>query len=134
MTYEEAFLARLGAADLSRLHLLPEDQGRAALREILETGCLSQNEANILLARRAIAEIDPDWLAAQLPEAAALCLFQEPAWQAWEVLRLGEMLRGPYAAAQRPAAFARLIELAKGLHSPEVDEVLADVSGWAEYE
>ena len=106
MSYEEAFAARLRAvapeALPSRLHLLPEAAGRSALREILETGCLSQNTANIELARRAIAQVDPDWLAAQLPLTAPFCLFQDPDWQEWEFRRLAEMLPG--SLCRRPVS------------------------------
>ena len=133
MSYEEAFAARLRAvapeALPSRLHLLPGDVGRSALREILETGCLSQNTANIELARRAIAQVDPDWLAAQLPLTAPFCLFQDPDWQEWEFRRLAEMLRGPCAAVQFPKAFAWLAEYAGTLRSREVDEAIRDFLG-----
>lgn len=136
--YEAAFRARLEAAApgaaLSRLQCLPEDVGRAALREILETGCLSQNIANIELARRAIAQVDPDWLAAALPEVVPTCLFRDPEWREWELRRLSEMLRGEYAVRQFPAAFRWLMGYAGSLRDPEVDEALADICGETEYE
>lgn len=117
--YKEAFQNRLRhiapEADPSALHLLPADIGRAALREILETGCLSQNVANIQLARQAVALIDPDW-------------------QEWELRRLSEMLQGPCAVRQLPAAFRWLTGYAKTLRGPEVDEALREISGELEYE
>lgn len=136
--YKEAFQNRLRhiapEADPSALHLLPADIGRAALREILETGCLSQNVANIQLARQAVALIDPDWLTAALPQVVPQCLFQDPDWQEWELRRLSEMLQGPCAVRQLPAAFRWLTEYAKTLRSPEVDAALREISGELEYE
>ena len=38
---------------------LPEGVAEAVLRELLETGCLSQNAANIEAARRAFSRLPP---------------------------------------------------------------------------
>lgn len=125
MTYEQAFKKRICAihpdGDISEIHLLPEDTACGILREILETGCLSQNEANILLARKAIAMVPSEWLYRHLPKVVPTCLFKEQDWQEWEFRRMAEMLQKRF-----PDSFAWLIEYAKGLDNPEVDEAILD--------
>lgn len=106
---------------LSEIEAFPEDAAEAVLREILETGCLSQNAANIEAARREILRLPPDWVAAHLPKVVPPCLFQEPEWQEWEFRRAAELLRTAF-----PAALAWLINYAKALNNPEVDEAIAD--------
>ena len=63
---------------------LPEGVAEAVLRELLETGCLSQNAANIEAARRAFSRLPPKWVKARLPKVAPACLFREREWQEWE--------------------------------------------------
>ena len=106
---------------LSEPGTLPEAMAEAALREILETGCLSQNAANIEAARREMLRLPPDWVAAHLPKVVPPCLFQKPEWQEWEFRRAAELLRAAF-----PAALAWLINYAKTLNNPEVDEAIAD--------
>lgn len=112
----------LGASKrLSEIETFPEDAAEAVLREILETGCLSQNAANIEAARREMLRLPPDWVAAHLPKVVPPCLFQEPEWQEWEFRRAAELLEGAF-----PEALAWLINCAKALNNPEVDEAIAD--------
>ena len=91
------------------------------MREIVETGCLSQNARNITLAREALAQLPPDWAAQHLPEVVSACLFQELGWEEWEFRRLAEMLEEGF-----PAAFAWLLDYAGNLYDPEVDEAVVD--------
>ena len=112
----------LGASKrLSEIETFPEDAAEAVLREILETGCLSQNAANIEAARREMLRLPPDWVAAHLPKVVPSCLFQEPEWQEWEFRRAAELLEDAF-----PEALAWLINYAKALNNPEVDEAIAD--------
>ena len=106
---------------LSEIEAFPEEAAEAVLREILETGCLSQNAANIEAARRAVQELPESWLAAHLPKVLPGCLFREREWQEWEFRRAAELLRAAF-----PAALAWLINYAKTLNNPEVDEAIAD--------
>ena len=125
--YEERFIERLnriypGAYErLPDIEALPETAAEALLREILETGCLSQNCGNITAARRAVLRLPPDWVAAHLPRAVPACLFREAEWREWEFRRAEEMLRS------FPEARAWLREYASGLGAPEVLEALADL-------
>jgi hypothetical protein len=120
----------LGASKrLSEIETFPEDAAEAVLREILETGCLSQNAANIEAARREILRLPPDWVAAHLPKVVPSCLFQEPEWQEWEFRRAAELLEGAF-----PEALAWLIYYAKTLNNPEVDEAIEDFLGQKETE
>ncbi len=107
--------------DIPAIHLLPEDTACRILREILETGCLSQNEANILLARDALAMVPSDWLYEHLPKVLPSCLFHEREWQEWEFRRMAEMLQGRF-----PDSFAWLVNYARELNNPEVDEAIGD--------
>ena len=112
----------LGASKrLSEIEAFPEDAAEAVLREILETGCLSQNAANIEAARREMLRLPPDWVAAHLPKVVPQCLFREPEWQEWEFRRAAELLEDAF-----PEALAWLINCAKTLNNPEVDEAIAD--------
>lgn len=106
---------------LSEIEAFPEDAAEAVLREILETGCLSQNAANIEAARREMLRLPPDWVAAHLPKVVPQCLFREPEWQEWEFRRAAELLEDAF-----PEALAWLINCAKTLNNPEVDEAIAD--------
>lgn len=120
----------LGASKrLSEIETFPEDAAEAVLREILETGCLSQNAANIEAARREILRLPPDWMAAHLPKVVPQCLFREPEWQEWEFRRAAELLEGAF-----PEALAWLIYYAKTLNNPEVDEAIEDFLGQKETE
>ena len=125
--YERRLWERIGGVcpgapkRLSEPGTLPEAMAEAALREILETGCLSQNAANIEAARREMLRLPPDWVAAHLPKVVPPCLFQEPEWQEWEFRRAAELLEGAF-----PEALAWLINCAKALNNPEVDEAIAD--------
>ena len=92
------------------------------MREILETGCLSQNAANIEAARRAVQELPESWLAAHLPKVLPGCLFREREWQEWEFRRAAEMLEGLF-----PDAYRWLTEWAAGLDNPEVTEALEEI-------
>ena len=102
---------------LEEIEAAPAQAARQVLREILETGCLAQNSANILLAREAIRRLPPGWLLEQLPGAAEECLFREPWWEEWEFLRLAEMLWEPF-----PEAFAWWVAYARRLNHPEIEE------------
>lgn len=101
---------------------LPEGVAEAVLRELLETGCLSQNAANIEAARRAFSRLPPKWVKARLPKVAPACLFREREWQEWEFRRAVELLGDRF-----PDAAAWLAEYAAGLCNPEVEEALRDV-------
>lgn len=107
---------------LSEIEAFPEEATEAVLREILETGCLSQNAANIEAARRAVQELPESWLAAHLPKVLPGCLFREREWQEWEFRRAAEMLEGLF-----PDAYRWLTEWAAGLDNPEVTEVLEEI-------
>ena len=107
---------------LSEIEAFPEEAAEAVLREILETGCLSQNAANIEAARRAVQELPESWLAAHLPKVLPGCLFREREWQEWEFRRAVELLGDRF-----PDAAAWLAEYAAGLCNPEVEEALRDV-------
>ena len=107
---------------LSEIEALPEEAAEAVLREILETGCLSQNAANIEAARRAVQELPESWLAAHLPKVLPGCLFREREWQEWEFRRAAEMLEGLF-----PDAYRWLTEWAAGLDNPEVMEALEEI-------
>ena len=102
---------------LEEIEAAPAQAARQVLREILETGCLAQSSANILLAREAIRRLPPGWLLEQLPGAAEECLFREPGWEEWEFLRLAEMLREPF-----PEVFAWWVAYARRLNHPEIEE------------
>lgn len=112
---------------LSDIWTLPEDRAEDILGEILKTGCLSQNCANIEAARRAFSRLPPAWAAARFPKAASACLFREPEWQEWEFRRAAEMLGERF-----PDTLAWLIEYGKCLNNPEVDEAAADISELSE--
>ncbi|MDE7222782.1 MAG: hypothetical protein K2O34_03240 [Acetatifactor sp.] len=126
-TYEQYFKEKIEAihsgTDFSRLDLLPVSISHDILREILETGCLSQNTANILLAREALSQVPSQWLYEHLPGVVPLCLFKEQEWQEWEFRRLAEMLENRF-----PDSFAWLISYAGELNNPEVDEAVCDYS------
>lgn len=125
MTYEQSFYKKIEAihpgTDFSKLHLLPDAAAHRILREILETGCLSQNEANIRLAREALNLVPPRWLYEHLPHVVLLCLFKEREWQEWEFRRMAEMLQNHF-----PDSFSWLTAYARKLHNPEVDEAICD--------
>ncbi len=110
-------------ADLSHISHLPRETGLALLQEILKTGCLSGNAANILLARQAIAGLPADWLQEVLPLAVS-CLFQEPEWREWEFRRLAEMTQGPF-----PSCFAWLTDYVERFQDPEIQEAIEDYIG-----
>ena len=67
-SYEDRFRRRLdtiqaGAWErLEQIGTFPPEAARALLREILETGCLAQNAANILLGREALARLLAWWV------------------------------------------------------------------------
>ena len=107
---------------LSEIEAFPEEAAEAVLREILETGCLSHNAANIEAARRAVQELPESWLAAHLPKVLPGCLFREREWQEWEFRRAAEMLEGLF-----PDAYRWLTEWAAGLDNPEVMEALEEI-------
>lgn len=107
-------------AELSQIFRLPRETGVALLQEILKTGCLSGNEANILLARQAIAKLPADWLQEALPQAAQ-CLFQQPEWREWEFRRLAEMIQAPF-----PRCFAWLIGYVRRFQDPEIEQAISD--------
>ncbi len=107
---------------LSEIEAFPEEAAEAVLREILETGCLSQNAANIEAARRAVQELPKSWLTAHLPKVLPGCLFREREWQEWEFRRAAEMLEGLF-----PDAYRWLTEWAAGLDNPEVMEALEEI-------
>ena len=75
-SYEDRFRRRLDAIQagawerLEQIGTFPPEAARALLREILETGCLAQNAANILLGREALARLPGGWLRENLPGAA----------------------------------------------------------------
>ncbi len=128
MTYEQSFVKKIEAtypgtdfSKLSLLHLLPDEISHNILREILETGCLSQNEANIRLAGKALNQVSSEWLYEHLPNVVPLCLFKEWEWQEWEFRRMAEMLQNRF-----PDSFSWLIAYARGLGNPEVDEAICD--------
>ena len=110
-----------GFQHLSYIQDFPEDAARRILEEIIKTGCLSQNEANITAARRAISRLPAAWVTARFPDAAALCLFREPEWREWEFRRAAEMLQGRF-----PESLAWLIGYAGKLNDPEVDEAVSE--------
>lgn len=113
-----------GASEwLSEIEAFPEEAAEAVLREILETGCLSQNAANIEAARRAVQELPESWLTVHLPKVLPGCLFREREWQEWEFRRAAEMLEGPF-----PDAYRWLAEWAAGLDNPEVTEAIEEMS------
>lgn len=124
-SYEDRFRRRLDAIQagaweqLEQIETFPPESARAILREILETGCLAQNEANIRLGREALARLPGDWLRDHLPRAAGDCLFREPGWEEWEFRRLAEMLEKPF-----PELLPWWIEYARQLNSPEVEEAI----------
>lgn len=112
-----------GASErLSEIEAFPEEAAEAVLREILETGCLSQNAANIEAARRAVQELPEPWLTVHLPKVLPGCLFREREWQEWEFRRAAEMLEGPF-----PDAYRWLTEWAAGLDNPEVTEAIEEM-------
>ena len=126
--YEGHFIDRInriypGAYDrLPGIGALPEAAAKAILREILETGCLSQNCGNITAARRAVLRLPPDWVAAHVSRVAPSCLFREAEWREWEFRRAAELLEGAF-----PEAYAWLLEYAAGLGDPEVTEAIEDL-------
>ena len=107
---------------LSEIGAFPEKEAEAVLRELLETGCLSQNAANIAAARKAVRQLPPEWVSAHLPKVVPNCLFREREWQEWEFRRAAEMLREPF-----PDAFAWLTDWAEALHHPKVAEAIEDM-------
>lgn len=125
--YERMFIERInriypmGYENISGIQKLPEDKAGRILREIIETGCLSQNEANIVLARRNLLKLPPEWLLEHLPEVAAECLFQEPGWEEWEFRRMAEMLREHF-----PDAFLWWVDYAGQLNDPQVNTAIDD--------
>lgn len=125
--YEQAFMERLRAVcpdgGISDLPSLPERAAHGILREILETGCLSGNHANIEIAHKALSRVPPEWLLVHLPKVVPECLFKEPEWQEWEFRRLAEMLGNHF-----PDSLKWLTGYAKGLDNPEVDDAIADFS------
>ena len=127
MTYEEAFRQRIdsirpgGWEGLEEIGTFPPEAARALLREILETGCLAQNEANILLGREALARLPGGWLRENLPGAAEDCLFRDPGWEEWEFRRLAEMLEQPF-----PDLLAWWVGYARRLNDPGVEEAIQD--------
>ena len=126
-SYEDRFRRRLdtiqvGAWEqLEKIGTFPPEAARALLREILETGCLAQNAANILLGREALARLPGGWLRENLPGAAEGCLFREPGWEAWEFRRLAEMLEQPF-----PDLLAWWVGYARRLNDPGVEEAIQD--------
>ncbi|MCI9609058.1 MAG: hypothetical protein HFG07_02365 [Oscillibacter sp.] len=126
--YEEHFIDRLNKIypgvynRLFDIKALPEAAAEAVLREVLETGCLSQNCGNITAARRAVLRLPPDWVAAHLPSVAPACLFREAEWREWEFRRAAELLADMF-----PEAYEWLLEHAAGLEDPEVAEAIEDL-------
>ena len=126
-SYEDHFRCRLDAIQagawerLEQIGTFPPEAARALLREILETGCLAQNEANILLGREALARLPGDWLRENLSGAVEGCLFREPGWEEWEFRRLAEMLEQPF-----PDLLAWWVGYARRLNDPGVEEAIQD--------
>ena len=126
-SYEDHFRRRLDAIQagaweqLEKIGTFPPEAAGAVLREMLETGCLAQNEANIRLGRAALARLPEDWLRENLPGAVEGCLFREPGWEEWEFRRLAEMLKQPF-----PDLLTWWVEYARRLNDPEVEEAIQD--------
>ena len=126
-SYEDRFRCRLDAIQagawerLGQIGTFPPEAARALLREILETGCLAQNAANILLGREALARLPGDWLRENLPGAVEGCLFREPGWEEWEFRRLAEMLEQPF-----PDLLAWCVGYVRRLNDPGVEEAIQD--------
>lgn len=126
-SYRDRFRQRInsiwagGWEHLEDIETFPPEAGRGILGEILETGCLAQNAANILCAREAAARLPGDWLRENLPGAAAAYLFREPGWEEWEFRRLAEMLKKPF-----PELLSRWADYARRLGDPEVNEAITD--------
>lgn len=104
-----------------KLLLLPDDISHSILRVILETGYLSQNTTNILLARKVLNPVSPQWLYEHLPKVVPLCLFKEREWQEWEFRRMAEMLQNRFSDS-----LAWLTVYVRKLHNPEIDEAIYD--------
>lgn len=127
MSYKDRFRWRLDAIQagaweqLEQITVFPPEAARGILGEILETGCLSQNAANICLAREALARLPREWLRENLPGAVNDCLFREPGWEEWEFRRLAEMLEKPF-----PELLAWWIDCAHQRNDPEIEEAIND--------
>ena len=127
-SYEQRLMARVDRIypaayeRLADIQTFPEPMGEYILREILETGCLSQHAANIMAARKAIRQLPTSWLRDHLPKVVPQGLFQEREWQEWEFRRAAEMLQEGF-----PEAFAWLLDYAMNLRNPEVDEAVDDI-------
>ena len=126
-SYEDRFRRRLDAIQagawerLEQIGTFPPEAARALLREILETGCLAQNAANILLGREALARLPGGWLRENLPGAAEDCLFRDPGWAEWEFRRLAEMREQSF-----PDRLAGWVGYARRLNDPGVEEAIQD--------
>lgn len=125
MYYEHAFMERIRTiypkGNISEIHQLPDNTAHAILIEILETGCQSGNYANIQIANDALALVPSWWLYEHLPRVVPVCLFKESEWREWEFRRLAEMLKERF-----PDSFTWLLDYAKELHDPEVDDAIQD--------
>ncbi|MCA9214450.1 MAG: hypothetical protein KDB27_15370 [Planctomycetales bacterium] len=60
---------------------LPADQATSVLQYLLTLACECQNHANILLGRRALAAMPPDWLADRIHTAAKTRLNLTDDWE-----------------------------------------------------
>lgn len=127
MSYKDRFRRRLDAiqagawGQLEQITVFPPEAARGILGEILETGCLSQNAANICLAREALTRLPGEWLRENLPGAVNDCLFRKPGWEEWEFRRLAEMLEKPF-----PELLAWWIDCAHQRNDPEIEEAIND--------
>lgn len=125
-SYEQGFIERInqiydnGYAKISEIETFPFQAAQQVLKEIIETGCLSQNISNIILARELIKKIPADWLMLYLPAIIKVTLFLDQEWQYWEFQRMSEMIEADFPEVNR-----WFLSYVKGLNNPEIDEEIS---------
>jgi hypothetical protein len=112
-----------------RLDLLPTLEPELAKDVLvyLLSFCRNQNIANIMIGRRAIAEIPRDWLLKHIEKAAQfLCTYNDE----WEYRRLGEL----HQALNDPDLMRRYIQRGFDMDNLEILEAAQDFARMLEAE
>lgn len=92
--YEEYLCHKLNQIDgfhyenIKRLEKCPAETADLVLKTLIEWACQSQNEANIMLGRKKILEINGGWLRLHIVECARNCLDLSDEWEYRRFLEL----------------------------------------------
>ncbi len=74
--------------DIKELDKYPEETAASVLKTLLLLACQAQNEANIILGRNKILELNYSWLKLHIIETAERCLDLSDEWEYRRFLEL----------------------------------------------